>query len=88
MDWLKQYIAGVVREMKRAEKETGHKVLPGELTMRYLYLLTLTGDKLDDNASYLVARAALQNQEFTMYGKAVAVQVMAHYGKKLRPNCY
>ena len=82
MDWLKQYIAGVVREMKRAEKETGHKVLPGELTMRYLYLLTLTGDKLDDNASYLVARAALQNQEFTMYGKAVAVQVMAHYGKK------
>ena len=50
--------------------------------MRYLYLLTLTGDKLDDNASYLVARAALQNQEFTMYGKAVAVQVMAHYGKK------
>lgn len=82
MDWLKQYIAGVVREMKRAEKETGHKVLPGELAMRYLYLLTLTGDKLDDNASYLVARAALQNQEFTMYGKAVAVQVMAHYGKK------
>lgn len=82
MDWLKQYIAGVVREMKRAEKETGHKVLPGELTMRYLYLLTLTGDKLDDNASYLVARAALQNKEFTMYGKAVAVQVMAHYGKK------
>lgn len=83
MDWLKQYIAGVVREMKRAEKETGHKVLPGELTMRYLYLLTLTGDKLDDNASYLVARAALQNKEFTMYGKAVAVQVMAHYGKKV-----
>ena len=82
MDWLKQYIAGVVREMKRVEKETGHKVLPGELTMRYLYLLTLTGDKLDDNASYLVARAALQNQEFTMYDKAVAVQVMAHYGKK------
>lgn len=82
MDWLKQYIAGVVREMKRAEKETGHKVLPGELAMRYLYLLTLTGDKLDDNASYLVARAALQNKEFTMYGKAVAVQVMAHYGKK------
>ena len=82
MDWLKQYIAGVVREMKRVEKETGHKVLPGELAMRYLYLLTLTGDKLDDNASYLVARAALQNQEFTMYGKAVAVQVMAHYGKK------
>lgn len=82
MDWLKQYIAGVVREMRRAEKETGHKVLPGELAMRYLYLLTLTGDKLDDNASYLVARAALQNQEFTMYGKAVAVQVMAHYGKK------
>lgn len=82
MDWLKQYMAGVVREMKRAEKETGHKVLPGELTMRYLYLLTLTGDKLDDNASYLVARAALQNKEFTMYGKAVAVQVMAHYGKK------
>lgn len=82
MDWLKQYIAGVVREMKRAEKETGHKVLPGELTMRYLYLLTLTGDKLDDNASYLVARAALQNKDFTMYGKAVAVQVMAHYGKK------
>lgn len=56
--------------------------------MRYLYLLTLTGDKLDDNASYLVARAALQNKEFTMYGKAVAVQVMAHYGKRLRPNCY
>lgn len=82
IDWLKQYIAGVVREMKRAEKETGHKVLPGELAMRYLYLLTLTGDKLDDNASYLVARAALQNKEFTMYGKAVAVQVMAHYGKK------
>lgn len=82
MDWLKQYMAGVVREMKRAEKETGHKVLPGELAMRYLYLLTLTGDKLDDNASYLVARAALQNQEFTMYGKAVAVQVMARYGKK------
>lgn len=82
MDWLKQYMAGVVREMKRVEKETGHKVLPGELAMRYLYLLTLTGDKLDDNASYLVARAALQNQEFTMYGKAVAVQVMAHYGKK------
>lgn len=82
VDWLKQYIAGVVREMKRVEKETGHKVLPGELTMRYLYLLTLTGDKLDDNASYLVARAALQNKEFTMYGKAVAVQVMAHYGKK------
>lgn len=82
MDWLKQYIVGVVREMKRVEKGTGHKVLPGELTMRYLYLLTLTGDKLDDNASYLVARAALQNQEFTMYGKAVAVQVMAHYGKK------
>lgn len=82
MDWLKQYIAGVVREMKRVEKETGHKVLPGELAMRYLYLLTLTGDKLDDNASYLVARAALQNKEFTMYGKAVAVQVMAHYGKK------
>lgn len=82
MDWLKQYMAGVVREMKRAEKETGHKVLPGELAMRYLYLLALTGDKLDDNASYLVARAALQNQEFTMYGKAVAVQVMAHYGKK------
>lgn len=82
MDWLKQYIADVVREMKRAEKETGHKVLPGELAMRYLYLLTLTGDKLDDNASYLVARAALQNKEFTMYGKAVAVQVMAHYGKK------
>lgn len=82
MNWLKQYIAGVVREMKRAEKETGHKVLPGELTMRYLYLLTLTGDKLDDNASYLVARAALQNKEFTMYGKAVAMQVMAHYGKK------
>lgn len=82
MDWLKRYMAGVVREMKRVEKETGHKVLPGELAMRYLYLLTLTGDKLDDNASYLVARAALQNQEFTMYGKAVAVQVMAHYGKK------
>lgn len=82
MDWLKQYIAGVVREMKRVEKETGHKVLPGELAMRYLYLLTLTGDKLDDNASYLVARAALQNQKFTMYGKAMAVQVMAHYGKK------
>lgn len=82
MDWLKQYIAGVVREMKRVEKETGHKVLPGELTMRYLYLLTLTGDKLDDNASYLVARATLLNKELTMYGKAVAVQVMAHYGKK------
>ncbi|WP_337666744.1 alpha-2-macroglobulin family protein [Prevotellamassilia timonensis] len=82
MDWLKQYMVGVVREMRRVEKETGHKVLPGELAMRYLYLLTLTGDKLDDNASYLVARAALQNQEFTMYGKAVAVQVMAHYGKK------
>lgn len=82
MDWLKQYMAGVVREMKRAEKETGHKVLPGELAMRYLYLLTLTGDKLDDNASYLVARATLLNKELTMYGKAVAVQVMARYGKK------
>ena len=82
MDWLKQYIAGVVREMKRAEKETGDKVVPGELAMRYLYLLTLTGDKLDDNASYLVARATLLNKELTMYGKAVAVQVMAHYGKK------
>lgn len=82
MDWLKQYIAGVVREMKRVEKETGHKVVPGELAMRYLYLLTLTGDKLDDNASYLVARATLLNKELTMYGKAVAVQVMAHYGKK------
>lgn len=82
MDWLKRYMAGVVREMKRAEKETGHKVVPGELAMRYLYLLTLTGDKLDDNASYLVARATLLNKELTMYGKAVAVQVMAHYGKK------
>lgn len=82
MDWLKQYMAGVAREMKRVEKETGHKVVPGELAMRYLYLLTLTGDKLDDNASYLVARATLLNKELTMYGKAVAVQVMAHYGKK------
>lgn len=82
MDWLKQYMASVAREMKRVEKESGHKVVPGELAMRYLYLLTLTGDRLDDNASYLVARATLLNKELTMYGKAVAVQVMAHYGKK------
>ena len=82
MDWLKPYMAGVVREMKRNEKQHGGKVAPGELAMRYLYLLTLTGDKLDDNASYLVERATLLNKELTMYGKAVLAQVMAHYGKK------
>lgn len=80
--YLKIDMARQVKNMKKAEKETKMPQHPSEVQLRYLYLLTLLGERPNDDARYLIDRAATLNKELTMYGKAVSAIFLAEFGKE------
>lgn len=80
--YLKTEMAREVKEMKQTEKKTKQQLKPGEVQLRYLYLLTLLGERPDDDAKYLIDRAATLNKELSMYGKAVSAVFLAEFGKE------
>lgn len=81
-DFLRKDVAHDVQKMKEDEKKLKTKLAPSEYCMRYLYLRTLMKLPLDDDAQFLVNRAADLHHEFTMYGKALSAIIFAQSGKK------
>ena len=81
-NYLRQDVASDVRDMKAYEKKHHTKLAPSEYCMRYLYLRTLMKQQLDDDAQYLLRRAAEMRHEFTMYGKAISALIFAESGRK------
>lgn len=81
-DYLRGQIAKEVEEMKKTERRTKQRTAPTEWQLRYLYLLTVRGEKFDSDASFLLDRAATRRKELTMYGKAVSSVVLAENGKE------
>lgn len=80
--FLKKEMAEEVKEMKRREKAGGSKQSPTEVQMRYLYLLSLSNEPLDDDARFLLGRAVTERKELTMYGKALSAVVFSKYGQE------
>ncbi len=81
--YLQRETAKEVKEMKK-EEEKKHLVRPSEQAVEYLYSLSLDGRKQNnsatDDVNYLVKKMAAQQNEFTIYGKAVAAVVLAKNG--------
>ena len=81
-DFLQQWAAKEVEEMKRDEEKLKHQLVPSEYQLRYLYLRTLMGSRPDADASFLIDRAATMRKELTMYGRAITAIVLDEAGRR------
>ena len=68
--------------MQNTEKETGRKCQPSEFLIDYLYVRALIGSTPDDLTRFVVDRLKEMTADLTIYGKATASVVLAHFGEK------
>lgn len=84
LNYLQRETAEEVSNMKKEETKSKKLACPSEAAMNYLYIRALDGEKLTASASsdkdYLIKRMKDRNQEYTIYGKALAAVVLAQDG--------
>lgn len=79
--YLRGEVADDVKQMKEREARDKTRVKPTDFHFKYLYLLTLIGERPDADACYLLDRLPLVRKDLTMHGKALAAVVLADFGR-------
>lgn len=87
LSYLQRQAAKEVKEMKKLEAK-GKEVMPSEEALHYLYILSLDGKKLNDDAEYLLAKMAKTTCSFTIYGKAKSAVILAKNNYKRQAQDY
>lgn len=79
--FVQHHIREYVAQLKHNEKEVGHRLLPSEFALRYLYLRTLLNKQPDADANFLLDRAEALRHNLTLYGKALTAITLAKAGR-------
>lgn len=79
--YLRREVADDVRDMKQREGAEHIRLAPLHFHLKYLYLLSMLGERPDADAHYLLDRLVQLRKELTMYEKAVAAVVLADFGR-------
>ncbi len=91
-DYMDNYIAEEVKELKKLEKKGIKDLRPSELAVDYLYSVALCGRSLSSSAKankdYLVNLLAKKTRELTIYGKAVSAIILGKNGLTDKANIY
>ncbi len=91
-DFMDDYIADEVKELKKLEKKGIKDLRPSELAVDYLYSVALCGRSLSSSAKsnhdYLVKLLAKKTRELTIYGKAVSAIILGKNGYTDKANTY
>ena len=87
-NYLDKQIAEEVKELQKAERKGEKGLEPSEFACHYLYNCALDNRKATTQINYLVSLLDKMPTRLSIYGKARAAVILAHYGKAQHARDY
>lgn len=86
LNYLEEAFCEEYRQLKENELRTNGKLLPSELAVRYLYIVSLdkaASDRVQPAAkAYMIAKLENRSSEYSIYEKALIAQLLQAQGKR------
>lgn len=85
LNYLEEAFCEEYRQLKENESRTNGKLLPSELAVRYLYIVSLdkaASDRVQPTAkAYMIAKLENRSSEYFIYEKALIARILQAQGK-------